>query len=912
MKLYIRKIQIYLQKYTPLVLRVFRIILSVSKVLTKTIGRKVKKILSLIIHKKTLKIIGVLFGLGVVGIIALFLYFWTQLEPIIDDIENQQIESSQIYDRTNNSISSLSGELLRIKLGSLGDVPQHTIDAIIVTEDDAFYGHFGIDVAGVVRSAWQNVVQGRVAQGGSTITQQFIKNRLLISNEGIARRTIGRKIKEVILAIELELKYSKDEILKLYLDEIPYGSNIYGIRTATRKYFDKSVQDLTLGESALLAALPKAPSYYLNNPEELEQRRRYVLRRMRDLGYVSDQKYQDAVSEEVVASRVVDEIRYGHHIAFEVKQQLEQMYGANYVATGGLRVTTTIDPRIQSIAEQAVQKYAETNESRYRATNAAVIVIDHNTGEILAMVGSKDYFNQEIDGNVNVTMRPRQPGSSFKPFVYAQALNEGYTLDTVLYDVPTEFREYCDWQADQNRGFNGRSCYHPQNYNNKFVGPQTLKEALAQSRNVPAVKLLYLTGIEDVIDLAQNMGITTLDNVRDDQLSLVLGSGEVTLLEASSAYGVFATQGMYREPILIREVRDNQGNVIDSFSSEAERVLDADVANNITHALSVNAYRAPTFGVSNILNIPGIASAAKTGTNQDYKDAWTIGYTPSITVGVWVGNNNGDLMRPGAGGAAVAGPIWNTFLREAYKEPEQEKQGQFTLPKPATESFPSIRTQQTSKHILNGEVDALFPRSILYFVDKNNPRGNPPGTPQNSDILYENFERSVRNWAGVEYDIDEFSSSNGVVEILSPGIGESILYGISPSVEFSVVSPKKIKSIEVYLNRELVSSYSDYTTETASLSVPLPIIQEGQYEVAVKVITEDTFSHTASRLFVYSLSDSPFPRSSPSDNIRGNSVIIPSTRESSTTNRETIRGTNENTFIQSETTITKPPERDDS
>ena len=257
---------------------------------------------------------------------------------------------------------------------------------------------------------------------------------------------------------------------------------------------------------------------------------------------------------------------------------------------------------MQEIAEQAVQEYAERNLNQNRATNASLVVIDHKTGEVLAMVGSNDYFNEDIDGNVNVAMRPRQPGSSFKPFAYAQALREGYTINTVVYDTPTEFNPLCSWEANQNRGSNGLQCYSPENYDNKYVGPQSLKEALAQSRNIPAVKVLYLAGIEDTVNLAKDMGVTTLDNVRDNQWSLVLGSGEVTLLEETSAYGTFATGGTHTEPIFISKVTNSSGSINDSFVSKTKKVLDKNIAEQITHALSTNAYRTPTFGRNSVLN----------------------------------------------------------------------------------------------------------------------------------------------------------------------------------------------------------------------------------------------------------------------------------------------------------------------
>ena len=829
------------------------VVLSVGKTIFNIWWAGVKKSLSLIIHKKTLKIIGVLFVLGMVAIALVFLYFWTQLDSI-GDLQERRIVSAKVYDRTGTVVLyNIFGSQQR-EVVDLDTIPYHTQIAVIVAEDDNFYNHFGIDIEGVLRSAWRNVVQRKVAQGGSTITQQFIKNALLTPEQGTAQRTLGRKIKEVILSIELEIKYSKDEILELYLNEIPYGSSVYGIATASQKYFGKSVEDLTLGESALLAALPKAPSYYLNNPDILEQRRQYILSRMKNLGYINEKQEQEAIEENVVISQIINDIQAPHFV-LEVKQQLEERYGSALVERGGLKVITTLDAQIQTIAEQAVQEYAERNQSRYSATNAALVAIDHKTGEVLAMVGSRDYFNEEIDGNVNVAMRPRQPGSSFKPFAYAQALREGYTIDTIVYDVPTEFREYCIWEANQTRGSDGRSCYHPQNYDDEFVGAQTLKEALAQSRNVPAVKVLYLAGIEDTVQLAQDMGISTLENVKDDQLSLVLGSGEVTLLEETSAYGAFATRGTHTKPIFIRNVTNTSGTINDSFIPETKKVLEGDITDQITHALSTNAYRIPTFGPNSVLNTPGITSAVKTGTNQNYKDAWTIGYTPSISVGVWVGNNNGDLMRPGAGGSTVAGPIWNKFMRDVYREKQdvedkEQLENDFILPNPRTESFPQNRTPKTSKNILNGEVDEIFPHSILYFVDKNNPTGGQPNNPQSNDRLYQNFERPVRSWAGVEYERDEFINTAGIITFTSLTDNQTIY---DPQLTFGLVvsAPKKLKSVNIYLDDELMSAHEIEGQSLALSDIFVPNIEQGFHNIIVRVVAEDSSSYVATRSIFY-------------------------------------------------------------
>lgn len=843
------------------------VVLSIGKTIFDIWWVGIKKSLSLIIHKKTLKIIGGLFGLTVLGVVGLFLWYWPQLDSI-DDLQNQRIVSAKVYDRTGTVVLyNIFGTEQR-DVVKLSEVPHHTQSAVIVAEDDNFYSHPGIDVMGVARAAWQNIIERRVSQGGSTITQQFVKNALLTPEEGSAQRTFGRKIKEVILSVELEIKYSKDEILELYLNEIPYGSSIYGIATASQKYFGKPVQELSLGESALLAALPKAPSYYLNNPDVLEQRRQYILTRMYNLGYINKEQFDIAVDESVVISQIVDDIKAPHFV-LEVKEQLEEQYGSALVERGGLKVITTLDAQMQEIAEQAVQEYAEQNQSGYRATNASVVVIDHKTGEVLAMVGSRDYFNEDIDGNVNVAMRPRQPGSSFKPFAYAQALRKGYTIDTVVYDTPTEFNPLCSWDTDQVKDRSGLQCYSPENYDNEYVGPQPLKEALAQSRNIPAVKVLYLAGIEDTVNLAKDMGITTLDNVEDDQWSLVLGSGEVTLLEETSAYGVFATGGTYAEPMFIREVTNASGSVNDSFVSKTHKVLDQDITEQITYALSVNEYRVPTFGPNSVLNTPGIASAVKTGTTQrEYqngrwgiKNAWTIGYTPSISVGVWVGNNNGDVMTGNAGGSRLAGPIWNKFLRDAYKEKQTSDDrinNEFVLPNPTTESFSRAQVPKTSKDILNGVVDSEFPHSILYFVNKNNPKSGVPKNPKN-DRLYEHFERPVRAWAGVQYDKDELLDTTGIISFVTPAPNQ-IINKPEVVLEFIISAPQEIKTVNIYLDGELFDEYEINATSLSLSDVILQDIKEGFHNITVRAISKTgSNSYTATQSFSYIKEDVTSP-----------------------------------------------------
>lgn len=849
---------IWVKIASPRVLYMLKKILRKTFRYTKRILKYIKKVSIFIIHliwrRKTLKISLYLFTAGVLFIIGLFAYFWQDL-PSIDTIRDFRIESTKIYDRTGEvSLYNVFGTQNR-EIVALEDIPQHVQDATIVSEDDNFYGHFGVDFAGITRAAWVNIIERGVSQGGSTITQQFIKNILLTPEQGSADRTIGRKIKEVILSIELEIKYSKEEILELYLNQIAYGSNAYGIATASRSFLDKPVQELTLGEAALLASLINRPSYYIKNPDKLEERRvNYVLKRMNDLGYITDKEFEDAKNEEVALLQRSDKI-IAPHFVFEVIEQLEERYGRARIEKGGLKVITTLDIKAQEIAEQAINQWAPQNQSGYNAGNAALVAIEPSTGHIIALVGSKDYYDQSIDGNVNVATRARQPGSSFKPFAYAQAVSEGYTIDTVVYDTPTEFNPLCDWEGNDTKDINGLDCYSPENYDNRYYGQQTFKEALAQSRNVPAVKALYLAGVKDTVALAQSMGISTLENINDNQLSLVLGGSEVTLLEETAAYGVFSTRGTYTEPIFFTEVRDNRGNVLDKFTPESKKVIEDNVADQITHALSSNTYRAPVFGPSSYLVTGNIKSAAKTGTTQEFRDAWTVGYTPSISVGVWVGNNNNTRMWQNSTGSRVAAPIWNNFITNIYqsKQASPENELEFKLPNPDNESFAGVTIPRTSKDILNGVADPTYPHSILHFINKDDPKGATPNDPERADPLYENFERPVRMWAGVKYDEDIPIDSDSSVVIESPTDGD-IVYGdgVPVSVSISIQDQDNIDLVSLYIDSNLLRSYEfDGETSAQNIHYYIEDLDYGEHTITVNVYTVSGKTHISSIKFSY-------------------------------------------------------------
>jgi len=597
--------------------------------------------------------------LGLVVAIAMTLFglsaiaFYSKDLPDPNKINSRiVVESTQILDRNGKVLYDIFGEEKR-RLVSWDEIPQNVKNATVAIEDKDFYKHSGIDITRTIYSILYDIVTLSRGQGGSTITQQFIRNALLTR-----QKLVSRKIKEIALSIQIERKFSKDEILRFYLNEVPYGSNAYGVEAAAQTYFSKPVSQVTLAEAAYLAALPQGPtllSPYGPNKERLDSRKNTVLQLMYEQGYITEEERDLAQNEEVEFSPVKNSIEAPHFTLY-IQDLLVQKYGEKTLRESGLKVTTSLDLDLQKKAEEAVAEHAEKNATQYNASNASLVAIDPRTGEVLAMVGSKDYFNEEIDGQVNVALRPRQPGSSFKPYIYATAFKEGYAPASMLMDVVTNFGEF------------GGESYVPLNYNNQVRGPVSIREALASSLNIPAVKMILLVGLNDSIKTARDMGITTLDDPTRYGPSLVLGGGEVKLIDHVSAYGVFATGGTRHDPVTILKIEDTKGEVLEEHKeSEGQRVLDEEVAFLMNSVLSDNNARATTFGNQNYLTLSGRPVAAKTGTTQEYRDAWTVGYTPQLAAGVWAGNSDNTKMKAGAGGSAVAAPIWNSFMRKALE-----------------------------------------------------------------------------------------------------------------------------------------------------------------------------------------------------------------------------------------------------
>jgi 1A family penicillin-binding protein len=614
----------------------------------------------------------------------------------------------------------------------LSEVSPYIRQATIAIEDAHFYEHYGFRPTSFIRAALANVTSGGFSQGGSTITQQVVKNALLTRD-----KTIARKIKEIVISIKLDRQVPKDTILQIYLNESPYGGTIYGVEEASLSYFNKHAKDLSITESAYLAALPQSPTYYSpfgKHTDALEKRKNLVLERMYELGYITKDERDLSQNERVVFEQNDSNSGKALHFVMYIRDYLEKKYGEDVVENGGLKVTTTINYEMQKKMEEIVKAGALENAKKFKATNAALVAIDPKTGQILSLVGSRDFFDTEIPGQFNIATANRQPGSSFKPIVYAAAFALGYTPETVLFDVPTQFSSLCDAYGKPLVGKDDSMCYMPENYDGKFRGPISLRDALAQSLNVPAVKLLYLVGLNNAVTLAQSMGLSTITDASRYGLSLVLGGGEVSLLEITNAYGVFANNGIYSKPTGILEVRDSNDTVLEKYSSGQKQILPEEVTSLVSSVLSDNVAKIPSYGSINSspFYFGDRPVAAKTGTTNDYRDVWVIGYTPSLVVGMWGGNNDNTPIDKKVAGLVLA-PIWHKAFVAG-------------LSTSSIEYFPEPLPNTASKPILKGVYcDGNGIHTILNSVIKNNPDGPYPSNPAN-DSQYNLWEISLQDY----------------------------------------------------------------------------------------------------------------------------------------------------------------------
>jgi len=711
-------------------------------------------------RNKSLFFVLFLFVLSICLISTLvFLVYLAKTLPDPSQIISRSItQSTKIYDRTGKVLLyDVHNEEKRTVVNS-EDINQFLKDAIVAAEDDSFYSHSGISMSSIIRAALSDIANKNMGQGGSTITQQLVKNAFLSPE-----KTIIRKIKEALLAIQIEKRFSKEEILTMYLNQVPFGSNSYGAEAASLTFFNKNAKDLNLNEAALLASLIKAPSYFSphgTHLPELFNRKDYVLNRMEELGFINEKQKSKALSEKIGFTQPTESL-LAPHFVLEIKNQLEKMFGASQVDQLGLKVYTTLDYNLQKNAEKIVLEGAQRNEEVYNAYNAAMVAENPKTGEILALVGSKNYFAPSLplnctpgksckfEGNFSVaTQGLRQPGSSFKPIAYSEAFIKGYTPNTILFDAPINFAE------------EGSIPYMPKNYDLQFRGPVTMRNSLSQSLNVPSVETLYLAGVNDTIKLANSLGISTINTDSQCGLSLVLGGCEIKLIEMVQAYGVFANDGIGSPYFMIQKIMDSKNQTIFEYKTSSQKVVEPQIAREITDILSDNFARAPMFGLNSYLYFQDIPVAAKTGTTDNNRDAWLIGYTPEIVVGVWTGNNNGDSMTKEGAGISAAGPIFHKIILSAL---ENLPHTNFAPPDPILSTKPILNGVAVQKNTIlidkrTGKVaDENTPpdqieekivnemHNILYYVRKEDPQGPPPINP-GSDPQFDNWEKGLTEW----------------------------------------------------------------------------------------------------------------------------------------------------------------------
>jgi membrane peptidoglycan carboxypeptidase len=772
---------------------------------------------------RTLKIAGIVVAACVIVLCLVIIYFANTL-PTIAQLTSQQIsQTTKIYDRTGTVLLyEVNGSGEQRTVASFDQIPQTLKDATIAIEDENFYNEPAFDWKGILRAFYVDLTTGSLAQGGSTITQQLARTAFLTLNQ-----TFTRKVKELILAIKLNKYYSKDQILDLYLNEVSYGPNLAGVETASQAYFGEDVSQINLAQSALLAALPQAPTYlspWGSHQDELLARERLVLQRMYDLGKITKAQLDTALKYKFTFQPRSTGTIKAPHFVLAVEDYLVQKYGENLVDNGGLKVVTTLDWNLQQEAETAVLQGAEQNQKLYQGYNAALVAEDPTTGQILAMVGSRDYFatsslpagctpgvNCKFEPNFNVaTQGLRQPGSSLKPFVYLTAFQEGYTPETVIWDVPTEFSTNPACPAIPDMNSTNKLCFHPTDFE-AFQGPISMRDALAQSVNVASVKTLYLAGLVPSVTNAYNFGLTTLTDPNTYGLSVVLGGGAVRLIDLVGAYSTLAQDGVKHAQSMVLSVQDPSGKALESYADQSERVADPQSVRLVNDILSDPVARSGLFQSGlNLTTFPGHDVALKTGTSNDYRDTWAIGYTPSFAVGVWAGNNDNTPMQKNGSSLLAAVPMWHAFMQQALQTADQPP-AIFTKPDPTNPQKPILAGNYTYNNQLH---------SILYYVGKNDPTGPPPADP-NADPQFNNWETDVLAWAAA--NVPNFGSYNQPVStaptsdgagasnpikivITSPSVGAFVSNNVNVSATLSGTSP--ITNISVLWNGASVETFS--------------------------------------------------------------------------------------------------------
>lgn len=809
-----------------------------------------------------------IFLIGVLGFLLLFIgiiiFFFTQV-PSPQSLQSRNIaQATKIYDKDGELLYDIFENQNRTPV-KFEDIPDVLKKATISIEDKDFYKHQGFSVVGITRAALGSLLNRRIEGGGSTITQQLVKNSLLTNEQSIIR-----KIKEFILAVQIERVYTKDQILEMYLNEIPYGGTAYGVEAAANLYFGKHAKDLNLAEASLLAGLPQRPSVYSpygTHPELAKERQSEVLRRMVEDKYITKQQAEDAKKQVLTYRTSQTELGFkAPHFVLYVKQKLIDQFGDKLVEQGGLRVTTTLDYKLQQNVEKIVKDEVDKLQD-YDVGNGAAVVIDPKTGQIRALAGSKDYFGESLpkgceegrtcvfEGNVNVALQLRQPGSATKPITYASGMQKGYTAASVLEDVKTEFP-----------GGANLKNYIPVNYDGQFHGPTQVRYALGNSFNIPAVKMVALAGVKNVLDLGYRMGLSTWEptqeNVDSVGLSLSLGGREVRLLDLTSAFGVFANGGVRQDPISILKVTDSKGKTLYEYKeTDGVKVVEPGISYVISDILADNGARTTAFGSNSVLRIPGRTVSVKTGTTDEKRDNWTIGYIPSAVVGVWVGNNNNKVMNPKiASGVTGASPIWNKIMVAAIRNKGDEKMPppndveyveidglmggkpkegsptrkewfvKGTAPSEVSKAYQRGKTCKINVHRLANDGEDSEERDIILLEEKDPTGANKWQAGINSWVLTAADQRFVgtdRGCSGVP-GFAGSGSGSGPISIVNIGNGSNV-----PRV-FDVLaktnSPAGVKKVTWQVDGQ---QRSTQTAEPFALHVEFPVGDKGSHTITV-------------------------------------------------------------------------------
>lgn len=789
-------------------------------------------------------------------IIGVFAWFSRDL-PAPGKLSQTSQSSTVFYDRDGKILFELYKDKNRLPV-QFSDIPDTVKKATISIEDKDFYKHGGISNTGILRSLFYFIVNRKISGGGSTITQQLIKNVLLTSQQ-----TAVRKLKEIILAVAVEGKYSKDQILEMYLNEVPYGGSFYGIGSAAKGYFNKSPKDLTLLESAFIAGLPQNPSIYspfIGVKDAWKQRTKDVLRRMREDGKITPKQEQENVKniDKLTFSNVRMSINAPHFV-FYVKQQIEKEYGAK-IMDQGLKIKTTLSLDVQQKAEKIVKNEVEAIKN-YDVGNGAVVVLDSQTDEILGMVGSYDY-NDTKYGNFNAAISYRQPGSAVKPITYALALEKGYTPSSAIMDVQTVFP------------IKGQPDYVPVNYSGKFNGPRQLRFALANSLNIPAVKLLAIVGVQDFLTRADLMGLHTLaptqDNLNRFGLAVTLGGGEVSLLDLSNAFSVFARGGIRKDTSSILEIKDQNNKIIYSAHQGNEmKVFSPEISFLISHILSDNNARAEEFGLRSYLNIPGKTVAVKTGTTNDKRDNWAVGFTKGITVGAWVGNNDNSVMDPRVtSGETGASPIWYKLMSEllkTYKDGIMDKPDKVkaitvdslfgglpkdgiptrseyfidgTEPKDASPFYKKVKISKSNGKLAN-DVEIKtgnYDEKDCYVVTESDPVSTDGKNRWQEGIDAWRAQQSDDKWK-CPTDVSDNRSDDVVVSIKNIS-DHSTVTDKNMSVRIKTVTLSPLKNIKIFVNGNEKKNYNEDKQDFEISLSDLDIKDDGVYELKVRATNQ--------------------------------------------------------------------------